>query len=135
MAAYDVGYGKPPKKNQFKKGQSGNPKGRKKKPQRKTDMKSLFEKVGNETLTVNGNTMMKKELLINLLYARALKGDERAVYPLLALGKSFNAFEGEKGDPSTGVLVVPEIINDEDEWERQASASQAKFRENTQEEK
>ena len=25
---YEVGYKKPPKKNQFKKGQSGNPKGR-----------------------------------------------------------------------------------------------------------
>lgn len=27
-AAYDVGYGKPPRTSQFKKGQSGNPKGR-----------------------------------------------------------------------------------------------------------
>jgi len=132
MADYEVGYGKPPKKNQFKKGQSGNPQGRKKKSQRKTDMKSLFEEIGNETLMVNGKSLMKKELLINLLYARALKGDERAVYPLLALGKSFNAFEGEKGEPRTGVLVVPGMADDEDEWERQASANQAKYRENTQ---
>ena len=30
--SYEIGYGKPPKHIQFKKGQSGNPKGRPKKP-------------------------------------------------------------------------------------------------------
>ena len=36
-----VGYGKPPKRNQFKKGQSGNPKGRRK----ESGIRSAVEKV------------------------------------------------------------------------------------------
>lgn len=38
---YEVGYGKPPKSGQFKKGQSGNPKGRKK----KVIPESIFEAI------------------------------------------------------------------------------------------
>ena len=42
---YEVGYGKPPKDSQFKEGQSGNPKGRKKNSRNlKTDLTKILQK-------------------------------------------------------------------------------------------
>ena len=46
---YEVGYGKPPKKTQFKRGRSGNPNGR---PRKKPDLYSELTKVLHENVTV-----------------------------------------------------------------------------------
>lgn len=53
---YEVGYGKPPKRSQFKKGQSGNPEGRPKETKNlKTD---LADELG-ETVTVRDGERVK----------------------------------------------------------------------------
>lgn len=52
-AEYKVGPGRPPKEYQFKPGQSGNPKGRKRKePSLFPDLKQLFESAFNQKVTV-----------------------------------------------------------------------------------
>jgi hypothetical protein len=52
-----VGYGKPPKRNQFKKGQSGNPSGRPKKP--KSFERSMTEALFIEhDVKINGRTAL-----------------------------------------------------------------------------
>ena len=52
-AEYKVGPGRPPKEYQFKQGQSGNPKGRKRKePSLLPDLKQLFESAFNKKVKV-----------------------------------------------------------------------------------
>jgi len=71
-AEYEVGYKKPPKAGQFKKGQSGNPKGRPKGTQNVSTVvqKALCRKV---TVTVNGK-LHKTTVLEATLMATAAKG-------------------------------------------------------------
>lgn len=77
---YDVGYGKPPKKGQFKKGQSGNAKGRTKGTKNlKSDLKEeLSEKL---VIKVAGQpkTVSKQRAFIKGLAAKAINGDTRAM--------------------------------------------------------
>jgi hypothetical protein len=85
-----VGYGQPPKHSQFKKGQSGNPKGRPKEVQAHMPVSriirhSLSEEVQGQ---VNGKTrkMTKLEAIIEVQSAKALKGDTRAAKLVIDLG-------------------------------------------------
>lgn len=79
-----VGYGKPPKKHRFPKGQSGNPKGRKKGARGlKTDLAA--ELVSTMTIQMNGKqvTATKQRLMLKTLTARAAAGDTRAAEKLV----------------------------------------------------
>jgi len=85
-----VGYARPPKHTQFKKGQSGNPKGRPKAvkahmPVSRIIRHSLSEEVQGQ---VNGKTrkMTKLEAIIEVQSAKALKGDTRAAKLVIDLG-------------------------------------------------
>ncbi|HLO79239.1 MAG TPA: DUF5681 domain-containing protein [Magnetospirillum sp.] len=78
-----VGYGKPPKHSQFKKGQSGNPAGRPKRE--KTHYRNVWEPLlkimGQELMvTIGGKAepMAAIDALYRQLFAKALKGDRRA---------------------------------------------------------
>ena len=77
--AYDVGYGKPPKNTQFKKGQSGNPSGKAKKAM---TLAEVFEAEGQKKMTVNENGVKKKmtknEVLAMSAYNEAHKGNNKA---------------------------------------------------------
>ena len=52
---YKIGYGRPPKHSQFKKGQSGNPKGRRKKQRKPPNIEAGLIKALSETATVTEN--------------------------------------------------------------------------------
>lgn len=75
----DVGYGRPPKHSRWKKGQSGNPRGR---PKAKRDPgDELLAELGELIqITEGGRTrsITKMRALIKSLIARAIKGDTRA---------------------------------------------------------
>ncbi|MFT5181537.1 MAG: hypothetical protein ACI8S3_001421 [Alphaproteobacteria bacterium] len=83
---YTVGYGKPPPGTRFKKGQSGNPKGRVRGTRDlKTDLsEELAEQI---TVTEGGRTrrVSKQRAIVKRLAEQALRGDMRATNTLISL--------------------------------------------------
>ena len=81
---YEVGYGKPPRNTQFKKGQSGNPRGR---PSGSKNLATLVSVALNEPVIVveNGGRrkITKREAIIKQLVNRSTKADWRAIRILL----------------------------------------------------
>jgi len=77
---YDVGYGKPPKHAQFKKGYSGNPDGR---PKGTLNLATLLERTLREEVVVNENgrrkVITKLEAAIVQLVNKAASGDGQAM--------------------------------------------------------
>jgi hypothetical protein len=71
---YEVGFGKPPKQTRFKKGRSGNPKGR---PRRKPDLYSELTKVLREKVTIEGQQerVTVQQALLLRLRDQALRGE------------------------------------------------------------
>ena len=74
--SYEVGYGKPPKDTQFKKGSSGNPKGR---PKKTLDFDQELLRQSRATVTINENgsrrRISKHELVIKQLIHKAISGN------------------------------------------------------------
>lgn len=86
---YDVGYGKPPKHAQFKKGQSGNLKGR---PKGTLNLATVLERTLREQVAINVNghrkVVTKLEAAIRQLVDKAASGDAHAMRYLCHLVKS-----------------------------------------------
>ncbi len=100
-ADYDVGYRKPPKASQFRPGQSGNPKGRKKGSRGlKTDLEAeLRSKV---PVTENGKTkqLTKQQLVLKALVTKAAKGDTKAAAQVLSMTMQMFGVEDQRADKS-----------------------------------
>jgi hypothetical protein len=82
-ADYEVGYGRPPKRTRFKPGQSGNPKGRKPKPESLLpDLKRLFEEALSEKVTIKQGdkqqTLTMAEAGFKQLARQYAQGDRHA---------------------------------------------------------
>jgi malonyl CoA-acyl carrier protein transacylase len=75
-----VGYGKPPKASQFKKGCSGNSRGRPRKPHAVSE---VILKIANQQVLVTGKRGPKSlsmlELMLTQLGNQAAKGDSKSV--------------------------------------------------------
>ena len=94
---FETGYGKPPREHQFKKGRSGNPKGR---PKGAKNLQTVLEEVLQEQILIREG------------------GQERRVSRLTAMVKSQTA-KGIKGGTQAASVIFNLIcrLRDEDESE------------------
>jgi len=88
---YEIGYGKPPKRTQFKKGQSGNKKGRPKDSNYfNTDLGEVLR--APVTVTENGKPKIVSTQMVILLKLKekAMKGDARAMDLFVVLAQQLS---------------------------------------------
>ncbi len=98
---YTVGYGKPPKSGQFKKGKSGNTKGRPKGARNfRTEVEDILRSKVTVTYAGKPKSVGTAMAALMRLKEKALKGDQRALERLLAYAQEVsdtaNARLGEK---------------------------------------
>ena len=89
---YEVGFGKPPRHTQFKKGQSGNPRGR---PSGSKNLSTLVIEALNELVVVAENggrrKITKRQAIITQLVNQSAKADWRATKLLLDILQAIEA--------------------------------------------
>jgi hypothetical protein len=94
--AKQVGYRNPPEAIRFKKGQSGNPKGRRK---GSLNVATVFARTLREKVVVNENgqrkTMTKFEAAIKQFVNKAASGDLRALQLLVSLSREAETRESQ----------------------------------------
>ena len=99
-----VGYGKPPRRSQFKKGRSGNPKGR---PKGTPNFATAFEEVLNEPVVVNEGgqrkTVGKVVAIIKQVVNKAAQGDARATQQVF---KERAVLENERSQATPPTLTL-----------------------------
>lgn len=107
---YEVGYGKPPVAHQFRKGQSGNPRGR---PKRSRTISTLLREALEKPIRVTENGEQRqistKEAFVGKLIAGAIRGSQRDTRDLLRL---LEVYLPEAKEPADPVRVIRRIIID-----------------------
>ena len=94
---YKVGKGRPPQHTRYKKGQSGNPSGRKKLP----DVAQAAARVLEQKISVTQDGVRKRmpgiDALLSKAFAKALTGDMRAAEFLIKIVANDNTRRGDGG--------------------------------------
>jgi hypothetical protein len=92
LPGYDIGYGRPPKKGQFRPGQSGNPTGRRKaSPTIGVRLQELMN--SKITVTENGRSrrISRLDVMLRQLTNDAMRGDKRAFKLLMEFLHRYDA--------------------------------------------
>ncbi len=117
-APYEVGYRKPPAAHRFRKGQSGNPAGSKKKRSKKQRPKSLgaelIEELSRHIAVTEGGRrrhVSRQTALIKKIAADALNGDAKARAQLIQLANKAEANPAtEDAEDPIGAAADAEIL-------------------------
>jgi len=104
---YEIGYGKPPAGRRFQKGQSGNPRG----PRRK-DLSALLVAALNEPVytTIDGHRrkITKREAIIKQMVDKSADADLRATKMLFDMLKEVEEKAGTASSPEPAALTAPD---------------------------
>ena len=113
---YDVGYGRPPVHSRYKKGRSGNPKGR---PKGAKSMKALLEEALSSSVTIVENGAPKKTELRSIIFrtlcAKAAKGDARSTAVVVNLMQQFGLAQPDGSVPNQPLYIVTGVPRSKDE--------------------
>jgi hypothetical protein len=97
--AYEIGYRRPPASGQFKKGASGNPKGR---PKGSSNFLTLLDKELAQKIVVTENgrkkTLTRLQAMVKRMVAGALQGDQKQLLALVEILRRTGSFEPEQVD-------------------------------------
>lgn len=103
---YPVGFGRPPKATQFKKGTSGNKKGR---PRETKNIATLFNQEMNQRIVISENgkrrTITKFEAALKQLRNKAATGDPKAIQTIINIARELGYLN--LPDP----LQEPEVLD------------------------
>jgi Family of unknown function (DUF5681) len=110
---YTVGYKRPPQQHRFRKGLSGNPKGRPKSPQRNLldDIRDLLDE---EVALSNGSRMSKAEAFVRKIVNEAMKGDQKAFAKFIRLAQQAGLLRDLHPQKTSNILYVDVLPN----WRR-----------------
>jgi hypothetical protein len=101
---HEVGYARPPLRSRFKKGQSGNAKGR---PRGSGSIATITNKILGEKVSVREGDKVwlisKMEAIVRGLSLKALKGDQKAIATMLALAQEHIQSEEQ---PVNGKITI-----------------------------
>ena len=105
---YEVGYGKPPKHTRFKKGRSGNARGR---PRGARNLKTELQEELAETIQIKedgkAKTISKQRAMLKSLTAKAVRGDTRAANVILNM--VFRLFHDEDAESELVDLTASDL--------------------------
>jgi uncharacterized membrane protein len=108
-----VGYSKPPQSTRFKKGVSGNPKGR---PKGSLNVATAFMKALREKVVINEHgqrkTVTKLEAALKQLVNKGASGDLRALAQLIALAHDAEAKQSTMGIQEPGTSELDQEVMD-----------------------
>lgn len=104
-AAYRVGYRSPPKTTQFKKGESGNPKGR---PKGSRSLQTILVEELKSPVTIHENgrskTVKKGEVIAKQMVNKAMAGDHKAAHLVLGVSQQHEFIQRQEA------LKEPSVI-------------------------
>jgi hypothetical protein len=127
-----TGYKRPPAKNRFRKGQSGNPFGRRK---GQRNMPAILNDILAQTVKVKqGNKserMTKGEAAIKMIMSKAQNGDRRAIDAISSLADKIGRIDDmNSGGLPSGIMLVPGVAKSSAEWNIAAAAKRKRDTDN-----
>jgi hypothetical protein len=128
---YEVGYRRPPAHSRFKKGTSGNPRGRPKKS--KPGLGLILAETLNEKVSVREGEKVRRiskgEMVVRAAVNAAMKGERQGLRNVMMLAGKTGLLGTAAPHAANPVLVVPGAVSEED-WLAATEKHQAPYRGN-----